>query len=188
MKNILLFGISILMLVSCSNKDKSEAKNQAQEPVQEQSQSEVFVFDKITPLNRKVANELRDWFDYNEMKNNVERYQETSKMEALMNAHDLYDAISKASDTISIPFLDKPEIKIRFNVMYNSAKRLDDMSTISSITSEEVKHEIGNMIEAYSSLNDKINALYTLRDYREELGIKDTLSIEELTKIEIDSI
>lgn len=186
MKNTFLFGIGFLLLISCSNKDKK----QEDLPVEENQtvQSEVFVFDPVTPLDKKVSKELLKWRDYREMDDDVLRYQKTSQMEALMNAHDLYEAISKASDTIDVPFLDRPEIKIRFNVMYNSAKRLDDMSTISSITPEEVKHEIGNLIEAYSSLNEKINTLYKLKAYQEELGIDETLTIEERTQIEIDTI
>ena len=48
---------------------------------------------------------------------------------------------------------------MRLNVLHNEAKRLSDMSTIPTITDEEVLAENNNVLDAFAALNIKINDL-----------------------------
>ena len=70
-------------------------------------------------------------------------------------------------DSIRIPSFDRPDIKIRLNVLYNHTLRLADMDNISSIEIQEVKTEISNILDAFSAINSKINNL-TNQQYLEK--------------------
>ena len=94
------------------------------------------------PLDPKVKKEIANWDKFQLVNSKMELYQSVTKSEALLNAIELSQLIKDVSDTIDIAILDRPDLKMRFNVLYNYAYRLYDMSTINSITDEEVIKEI----------------------------------------------
>jgi hypothetical protein len=89
----------------------------------------------------------------------------------LQNARELADLVKNASDSIKIEKLDRPDIKIRFNVLYNHALRLDDMSTINNISDDDVMNEVASILDGFSAINEKINVIYKIEHYEKELKI-----------------
>jgi uncharacterized membrane-anchored protein len=77
----------------------------------------------------------------------------------LLKAKSLSDRAQELKDSIRIPAFDRPDIKIRLNVLYNHTLRLMDMENISSIKTQEIKTEITNILNAFSAINSKINNL-----------------------------
>jgi len=101
----------------------------------------------------------------------MQRYQSVTKSEALQNARDLSLLIEDVLDTIDVKILDRPDVKMRFNVLYNHAFRLHDMLSITSISEEEVMTEVTRLLDAYSAVNDKINVVYKIEEYKKSFGI-----------------
>ena len=73
-------------------------------------------------------------------------------------------------DSIRIPSFDRPDIKIRLNVLYNNTLRLADMENISSIETQEIKTEISNILSAFSAINSKINNLTNQKYLEKQLS------------------
>ncbi|MBV1887816.1 MAG: hypothetical protein KUG51_00845 [Urechidicola sp.] len=46
-----------------------------------------------------------------------------------------------------------------------------DMMAITSISEEEVMTEVTRLLDAYSSVNDKINVVYKIEEYKNSFGI-----------------
>ena len=114
----------------------------------------------------------------------MERYTSITKSQALENAKEVSLLIKKASDSIKVEVLERPDIRIRLNVLYNHSLRLSDMSTISLITDEEVSQEVENMLLAYSSINEKINVIYKIVEYEERYSDDKRKVIDSLAELD----
>lgn len=123
-------------------------------------------------LSPEVKKAMIDWIHFQELTSKVETYTSITKGQALESAKELSELVKKVSDSIKIDLLDRPEMKIRFNVLYNHALRLDDMSTIPSITDNEVVVEVSKLLASFSSVNDKINTIYKIDDFEKKYAIK----------------
>ena len=113
----------------------------------------------------------------------INGYYSVTKSQALQNARELADLVKNASDSIKIEKLDRPDIKIRFNVLYNHALRLDDMSTINNISDDDVMNEVASILDAFSAINEKVNIIYKIEQYEKELKI----TSEKTEFLEIDT-
>tara|TARA_B110000967_G_C18888637_1_gene565761 strand:+ start:2153 stop:2782 length:630 start_codon:yes stop_codon:yes gene_type:complete len=122
-------------------------------------------------LSTKSKQETDVWMTYQMVQSKINGYYSVTKSQALQNARELADLVKNASDSIKIKKLDRPDIKIRFNVLSNHALRLDDMSTINKISDDEVMNEVTSILNAFSAINEKINVIYKIEQYEEELEI-----------------
>ena len=115
------------------------------------------------------------------------KYYNVSKLEALNNAKELSDLVKVMKDSIKLDKLDKINVIARFNVLYNETLRLADMTTIPSITEDEVRDEVKKIIDLYSSVNSKINTIYKAEELQENLDVDTETPIElkEQTEIQI---
>lgn len=129
--------------------------------------------------------ELEQWKEYQDLDEFVLSYYNTSTIDALNNAVMLDSLVKATKDTIRIELLDKANVLARFNVLHNETLRLADMSTIPSITEEEVNEEVTKILELYSALNSKINTVYEDRELQESLEF-DTETPVELDKDQED--
>lgn len=50
-------------------------------------------------------------------------------------------------------------------MLHNEALRLQDMADIPSITDEEIKEKVHRILQLYSSLNAKVNSIYSVEKY-----------------------
>ena len=139
-------------MVSCKpNKTDVPLETTSSEIIQEVNISSIGVV--LSPEARKLT---EDWLKYQDVKSKIENYSKVTRSEALQNAKELSDLVIDVSDTIDLKMLDRPDMKIRFNVLNNHVLRLDYMSTIPTITDEEVESEVSKLLSAFSSINEKL--------------------------------
>lgn len=179
-KKIVYILFALALLVSC----KPSSKTEISEILASKDSEKAQISSIGVPLSSTSKNKTKEWLAYKLLQSKMDGYYKTTKSEALQNAMELANLIRSASDTIKVEKLDRKDIKIRFNVLRNVALRLDDMSTIPSITYDEVMQEVTNLLEAFSSLNEKINTIYKIEEYEKLLDITtpEPPSLEESLK------
>lgn len=148
-----------LFLVAC----KQEA-NQVAEEVSIVEDQDIIINSIGVQLSPKVKESTSDWDTFNMLTEMVERYTSITKSQALTSAKEISNMTKDIIDMVQIDLLDKPDMMIRFNVLYNQSLRLDDMATIPSISDDEVRAEVLKLLEAFSSVNDKMNSIYKIDD------------------------
>lgn len=166
----LYIAFILVLMISCK---PSKKNNEIADILASQDTQEVKISSIGTTLSPLAKRKISGWLEYEMLQSKMEGYYKTTKSQALQNAIELANLIKNVSDTIDIKKLDRPDVKIRFNVLRNYALRLDDMSTIPSITEEEVMQEVANVLDAFSALNEKINAIYKIEEYEKELNVVD---------------
>ena len=115
--------------------------------------------------------DLQQWNEYNNVDEFILKFYSTTSLEALSNAQELADLVKLMKDTIRVEKIDELSVVARFNVLHNETLRLADMSKISSIKKEEVKEEVGKILELYSALNSKINTIYKAEEVQNSIEV-----------------
>ncbi|MDT8417958.1 MAG: hypothetical protein RQ864_09135 [Lutibacter sp.] len=159
MKYIIPFLLIILLTgFSCNkNKDMQEVSEKADSLKLDANHIENRIGETLIP----EANEaLKNWKEYQQVDELLLKYYSITTLQALADAKELSELVKQMKDSISIEKLQKPNIIARINVLHNETLRLADMATIPSISKEEVKEEVGNIVEIYSAMNSKINTIY----------------------------
>jgi len=143
---------------------------------------------QISKLNSKSIKLVETWDEYQNIDELLNQYQNINANLALLNAKELAALAKQLKDSIGVERLKIPSVKIRLNVLHNETLRLADMSTIPSITEEEVIEENSNILNAYSALNLKINNIVNQENLNEELNsfIDEVLQLND-TSIKLDS-
>ncbi len=166
----------VLFIISC--KEKKSADN----PVKQKPKlSVVHKYSLTEPLESSSMEKIISWKEYNSLDSLLNKFYSISADEALNNALELSSLIKLLKKNISPKDLITPAFKVRINVLENEILRLEDMTYISAITTNEVNYQIKKIIEAYSATNSKINAIYSQIELEEELGI-------EINIIELDTL
>jgi len=119
----------------------------------------------------KAKKAVSEWKEYRNVDEFIIKYYNISNMEALNYAKELSDLVQLMKDSIRIEELKGLNMMARFNVLHNETLRLADMATIPSISSEEVKEEVGKIVEVYSSVNSKINTIYKAEELQNSLEV-----------------
>ena len=166
MSRILFIAIIFVTIISC----KPDVENIIEEPETITLQEKATISSIGITLSPKSKEEVATWEKYQLIETRIQRYQSITKSEAMQNAMELSLLIEDASDTIDVQILNRPDVKMRFNVMYNHAFRLHDMMSITSISEDEVMNEVTKLLDAYSALNDKINVVYKIYEYKNTFG------------------
>ena len=184
-RQIIYILVALFLTVSCkSDKKGLETTN---ESVDSLTQQDVNISSIGITLSPTAKREIQTWLEYQKIQSKINGYNKTTKSQALLNAMELAELVENASDTIDVKKLDRPDIKIRFNVLRNHALRLDDMSTIPSISEEEVMEEVTGVLDAFSALNEKINIIYKIEELEQELEIatesEETIDVEPVSNV-----
>ncbi|PCI11853.1 MAG: hypothetical protein COB73_00665 [Flavobacteriaceae bacterium] len=167
MSRILFIAIIFITIISCTPDEDKKMDEVKTTTLQEKAKvSSIGI--TLSPTAKK---EVASWEKYQLIETKMQRYQSVTKSEALQNARDLSLLIEDVLDTIDVKILDRPDVKMRFNVLYNHAFRLHDMLSITSISEEEVMTEVTRLLDAYSAVNDKINVVYKIEEYKKSFGI-----------------
>jgi len=168
-RHIIYILLILFLTVSC----KPDKKNieTTDDSIDSLEQQDVNVSSIGITLSPKAKQATETWLEYQMIQSKINGYNKVTKSQALFNAMELAELVENASDTIEIKKLDRPDVKIRFNVLRNHALRLDDMSTISKISEKEVMAEVTSILDAFSAVNEKINIIYKIEEYERELGI-----------------
>lgn len=179
-KVVFLMGL-VLLMASCGG---SSEKN-----TDELLQDSVKVSKRITnslgeTLSTLAQSDFKDWKEFEAMDDYMTEYYSITKYDALSSAEELSELIKAVKDTIRVDLIDQPNVLARLNVLYNEAKRLADMKSISVITDEEVEEEITKLLEVYSAFNSKINTIYSTKQLQEslEFDTETPVEIEEKDK------
>ena len=128
----------------------------------------------------KAKKAVSEWKEYNDVDEFLLKYYNISNSEALNYAEELSDLVQLMKDTVRVEKLKELNITARFNVLYNESLRLADMSTIPSITDEEVKEEVLKIVGVFSAVNQKINTIYKAEE------LQNLLEVDTETPIEVD--
>ncbi|HEY9169675.1 MAG TPA: hypothetical protein VIN72_09325 [Lutibacter sp.] len=183
MKYIIPFLLIILLIGFSCNKTKGaqEVSEQADSLKLDANRIENKIGEMLIPEAKVV---LDNWKEYQLVDELILKYYSITTLEALSNADELSRLVKMMKDSLKIEQLKKPNIIARINVLENETLRLADMATIPSITKEEVKEEVGNIVALYSAFNSKINTIYQSESIQNMLEV-DTevpINIEETTK------
>ena len=175
------FVILIFLAMSCKKKTDSE---EVPEYVTEQGQVPTLKSDApVVSLNRESEEMVKDWGEYQDLSELIVQYREITKADALLNSVELEELAQYLKDSIRVEKLNRPDVRMRLNVLHNEARRLSDMSTIPTITDEEVQEETDNVLDAYAALNIKINDLGKQERIERELA-----KFDDPVPVETDTI
>ncbi len=179
-----IFLLLMIFPMSCKKQSEQEA---VPEYVTERGQVPTLKSDApVIGLNSESEKIVRDWPEYQELSSLIVQFREISKADALLNSDELEEAARYLKDSIRVDKLDIPSVRMRLNVLHNEAKRLSDMSTIPTITAEEVLEENNNVLEAYAALNIKINDLGKQERINRELARFDDSPFPEQDSLEFE--
>ncbi|MCD6543993.1 MAG: hypothetical protein J7K34_05745 [Flavobacteriaceae bacterium] len=184
LKKVILLGL-IVVFVSCT-KTISKKNNVTSRDSLIGNTNEINF--QITKLNSKAITLVETWNEYQNIDELLKQYQNINANLALLNAKELAVLAKQLKDSIRVERLKISSVKIRLNVLHNETLRLADMSTIPSITEDEVVEENSNILNAYSALNLKINNIVNQEKLNEELSsfIEEVLNLNDTIK-EMDS-
>ncbi|MBS3993883.1 MAG: hypothetical protein KGZ87_09215 [Bacteroidetes bacterium] len=166
-KKFVLVAISIF-LIGCKknvNETQLEAASTKNDSLTKTYSQTVY----LTDIARK---EIKEWSQYEEFENIISQYYNTTPSKAMLLSKDLSDIIVKIKDSIKIDKIKRPDVIARFNILNNEALRLNDMSKINTITTEETIEKIENIVYAYESIISKINQVYLLNANEESVDVK----------------
>lgn len=164
-QSIYIFLVALVML-SCKPDTKITVEDDS--VIEDQN---VIINSIGVQLSPKAKKNIGDWRQLDMLTEMIERYTSITKSQALANAKEVSNMTKDIIDMVTVYLLDRPDMMIRFNVLYNQSLRLDDMSTIESITDEEVKAEVLKLLEAFSSVNDKINSIYIIDEFEKKFAV-----------------
>lgn len=168
-RHILYILLITVLLTSC--KPETKGIDETEDTLEVVQDEDATISSIGITLSIKSKQETDVWLTYQMVQSKINGYYSVTKSQALQNARELADLVKNASDSIKIEKLDRPDIKIRFNVLYNHALRLDDMSIINNISDDDVMNEVTSILDAFSAINEKINVIYKIEQYEEELEI-----------------
>jgi hypothetical protein len=167
LKKFLILFLLFSTITACKNAKKNKAETQLET-------TKVTTEFKITnslgeTLNKDSRNLVEDWPEYKELDEIITNYYTITNDDALLKAKDLSNYAQQLRDSIRIDILDRSDVKIRLNVLYNTSLRLADMESIKTIKPEEIKTEVTNIINAFSAINSKINNILVQQNIEKEL-------------------
>lgn len=127
---------------------------------------------------------IESWSDYHSFNDFIQRFKKTSPDEAFDNVSELKDLTRILKDSLVIPEFNTPAFKSRLNVLQNEVLRLSDMARIPAITSQEANSQIDKILLVFGSLNDKINTLYSQKEFEAELDLDNLFTMDKAELIE----
>ena len=90
------------------------------------------------------------------------------------------DLAKNLVDSLKPVIFETPAFNARVNLLYNQTLRLFDMSSIPAIKANEVNNHIDKVLNAFSSINSKINTTWKQREL--ELSVEDINYKKEISK------
>jgi len=161
------FLLPLLILLGC-NHSKKEETNLKLEITQTTPDTKIVnsLGETLSPESRKL---VENWPEYITLDEIMSDYYTITNDEALRKAKDLSNYTQYLRDSIRIDDLDRPDVKIRLNVLHNISLRLADMETIKTIKPEEITLEVTNILNAFSAVNSKINNILVQKNLENEL-------------------
>lgn len=174
--------IMLLLNFSCNrNKETADVSEKSDSLNFDANRIENRIGETLSP-DAKAA--LDNWKEYEDVDEFLLNYYSITTLEALADAKELSELVKLMKDSIRVEKLQRQNIIARINVLHNETLRLADMATISSISKEEVKEEVSNIVSIYSAINSKINTIYQAESLQNALEVdtETPLEIQETTR------
>ncbi|MDO9275686.1 MAG: hypothetical protein Q7T92_09080 [Lutibacter sp.] len=177
MKYIYPFLLFILLLsFSCNrNKETAQVSEKADSLKLDANRIENRIGETLIP---EAKAEMDNWKEYQNVDELMLKYYSITTLEALTNAEELSNLVKSMKDSLRVEKLQKPNIIARINVLHNETLRLADMANIPSISKEEVKEEVSNIVAIYSAMNSKINTIYQAETIQSTLEFDTEVPVE----------
>jgi hypothetical protein len=163
---LLLF---VIFTTSCKKEVKPEFDAVNQDTIVDQNKRNINNIGYV--LTPEAVVYYKDWTQYTQFDTFITRYFAISNTEALLNAKALSKMANELKDSVKLEILKGASFEARLNILDSECKRLADMSTISSIKPDEVSQQIRNILDAYSSVNAKLNAVLQIQKMESELQL-----------------
>ncbi|GFD71453.1 MULTISPECIES: hypothetical protein [Tenacibaculum] len=163
-----LFVIASLLISVTSCKKKNEQKEELPTKTEMNISVEHTDYSKI---NEKYVDEIKPWKEYFIVEDFLQELKNTTPTEALNNALELKTLTKQLKDSLNIETLKTPAFKARINVFENETLRLADMTFIPSISANQVNSQVEKIMMLFSSVNDKINTVYTKKKFDSEINL-----------------
>lgn len=166
------------LIVSCESGEKKQMTSDKIDSIQN---SEEKIQRKIDITLSKASREaVKDWHEFEEVDDFILNYYNISVSDALTLSSELNDLVVLMRDSVRVDQLKIDPIKARLNVLQNETMRLKDMSTINSITAEEVSQEVFSILEVYDSFLSRINTIYKVEELQKALEFDTEKPVEVL--------
>lgn len=182
--------VFVVIFNSCKKKNQEEDQRDENKPLLSIVKSHNSL-ETILP-NFKV--EVDNWQEHKNIEVFLERFQKASANEILSNALELKALSTSLQDSIKPDLFISYALDARINIFRNEVLRLADMNYIPAITSEEVHAQANKIIDAFSSINSKINTVMRKKQFEEAIDIDvsfiglDTTKIDSVSKKSVNLI
>lgn len=174
-----LIFIGVILLCSCNQKTNSLDNKEKKDTTSVVKKS----YTKTVFLSENARKEIVDLKYFDEFEKILDRFYHSNPEEIKLNTTDLNEVLVRLKDSITIEKINRPDVKARFNILYNESLRLLDMSSISTISQVEINHKVENIIDAYESIITKINQVYLMNANEENVDVQ-----FQLPKVLTDSL
>ena len=154
-------------MFSCGNDKKDTAKTTIEKPKRSIAKKHV----RLENVSKDFKDKIENWKDLQTVTEFIKKFNNVSPNEALSNALELRDLVASLKDNKIPAFCNIPSFHARINVLYNETLRLADLTLIPAITSEEINAQVDKTIAAFSSVNSKINSIYTKKRFEDAVDI-----------------
>jgi len=182
MKYIYPFLLIILLFnFSCNrNKETAAVSDKSDSLKIDANRIENKIGETLIP---EAKSGLDTWKEYQDVDELLLKYYSITTFEALSSAKELSELVKLMKDSLRVEKLQKPNIIARINVLHNETLRLADMAIIPSISKEEVKEEVSNIVSIYSAINSKINTIYQAETIQNALEVdtENPVEVKETT-------
>ena len=158
------YCVFILLISSC-NDDTTTAKKVVDKP----EASRVKKHKQVSKIQSKFQTDIDTWIEYENLTIFLQQYLSISPNDALNNSRELNDITKSILDSVKPQFLETVAFKARVNLLYNETLRLYDMSSIPAIKATEVNNQVANILNAFSSVNFKINTILTQSELEQNI-------------------
>jgi hypothetical protein len=156
------------LLFSCDKKQEnsSEVQDDAK-PLLSVVKRHASIKKIDTAFNKQVI----DWEELQTVDNFLARFKKVSPNEILSNALELNDLVKSLIDSVKPPSFNTDSFKARLNILHTETLRLADMNTIPAIKADEVNVQIEKIIDAFSSVNAKINSVLAKKRFEDAIEV-----------------
>jgi len=157
----------LLFISSCNKKQESTIQQKDTKPLLSIENE----FSSVKRINPVFINDIEEWKELNAIDNFLERFKKASPKEVLSNAIELKGLVESLKDCVKPALFKVTSFDARINIFYNETLRLADMTTIPAIQAKEVNRQTEKIIDAFSSVNAKINTILTKKRFEDEIEI-----------------
>ena len=164
----IFYCLFILLISSCNDKNTT-----AKEVIERPETSRVKKHNQVPSIQPKFQTAIDAWNEYENLRVFLQQFTAISPNDALNNSRELNDITKSIIDSVTPQFLETDAFKSRANLLYNETLRLYDMSSIPAIKASEVNNQVAKILNAFSSVNFKINTILTQRELEKDITESD---------------